>query len=81
MIKTHSNEWYMVFLVGRPITDTINIENNKISGYCPLGRETAIDKIEWRNGWPYVVGGSHTKLQIEAPIFTQLSANKSAHKK
>ena len=80
MIKTHSNEWYMVFLVGRPITDTINIENNKISGYCPLGRETAIDKIEWRNGWPYVVGGSHTKLQIEAPIFTQLSANKSAHK-
>lgn len=70
MIKTHSNEWYMVFLVGRPLPDTLKIENNKVSGYCPLGRETAIDKIEWRDGWPYVVGGSNTKLQIEAPSFS-----------
>lgn len=75
MIKTHSNEWYMVFLVGRPLPDTIKITDDKISGYCPLGRETAIDQIEWRDGWPYVVGGSGTKLKIQAPAFSALTSN------
>ncbi|MNI53675.1 Beta-xylosidase [compost metagenome] len=36
-------------------------------GYCPLGRETAIQRLEWRNDWPYVVGGNYPSLQIEGP--------------
>ena len=35
-------------------------------GYCPLGRETGIARIEWRDGWPYVEGGKHAQL-IERP--------------
>ena len=35
--------------------------------YCPLGRETAIEKIEWRDGWPVVVGGRQGSLEVEAP--------------
>src|SRR5690606_13564875 len=34
---------------------------------CPLGRETAIQKLEWRDGWPYVVGGKAPSLQVEGP--------------
>jgi xylan 1,4-beta-xylosidase len=35
-------------------------------GFCPLGRETAIQRLEWRDGWPYVVGGQ-PQLEIEGP--------------
>lgn len=33
----------------------------------PLGRETAIQKLEWRDAWPYVVGGKEGSLEVEAP--------------
>ena len=36
-------------------------------GFCPLGRETAIQRLEWRNHWPYVVGGNQPALEIEGP--------------
>lgn len=57
-VCTHTNEWYMAHLIGRPLTEM---------GYCPLGRETAIEKLEWRNNWPYVVGGSEPQISIEMP--------------
>ena len=37
--------WFLATLCGRPIEGTIN---------CPLGRETAIDEIIWKNDWPYL---------------------------
>ncbi len=46
-VCTQNGEWYMVYLCGRMIGE----------GYSILGRETAIDKIEWTaDGWPIVNG-------------------------
>ena len=49
LFATSEGRWYCVFLVGRPLPD---------SDRCMLGRETAIEEIEWREGWPWPVAGS-----------------------
>jgi len=66
LVETTTGEWYLAHLVGRPIKlpgQTL-LENR---GYCPLGRETAIQKIEWHDEWPYVVGGHNPSVEVEAP--------------
>jgi len=45
-VQAADGDWYIVYLMARPIGDK----------YCPLGRETSIAKLEWRDGWPYVMG-------------------------
>jgi len=43
-VQTQYGEWYMVYLCGR-----------SLDGYTMLGRETAIDPIQWTpDGWPIV---------------------------
>ena len=37
--------WWFAFLCGRPVDETMR---------CPLGRETGINEIVWRDGWPYL---------------------------
>ncbi|WP_082235710.1 glycoside hydrolase family 43 protein [Halobacillus massiliensis] len=66
IVKTHTNEWFLVHLTGRPLP---NEEQALLDprGYCPLGRETAIQRVEWENGWPYVVGGNEPSRIIEGP--------------
>ncbi|WP_163580614.1 glycoside hydrolase family 43 protein [Gracilibacillus saliphilus] len=66
IVQTHTDEWFLVHLTGRvlpregqPLLDP--------RGYCPLGRETAIQRVEWKNDWPYVVGGNQPSLEIEGP--------------
>ncbi|MEK5060786.1 glycoside hydrolase 43 family protein [Paenibacillus sp. FSL H7-0326] len=66
IVHTHTDEWFLVHLTGRPLSR----EGQPLldpRGYCPLGRETAIQRLEWRDGWPYVVGGNQPSLQIEGP--------------
>jgi len=66
IVQTHTDEWFLVHLTGRPLSR----EGQPLldpRGYCPLGRETAIQRLEWRNDWPYVVGGNAPSLQIEGP--------------
>jgi len=45
IVESPSGEWYVVFLTGRPLTEC---------GNCITGRETAIEKMIWENGWPYL---------------------------
>ncbi|MFV0430938.1 MAG: family 43 glycosylhydrolase [Alphaproteobacteria bacterium] len=45
--------WIMAHLTGRPLTQR---------GACPLGRETAIQPIEWKDGWPWIKGGGRLGL-------------------
>lgn len=69
LVKTHTNEWYLAYLVGRPLKD----DNKPLldpRGYCPLGRETAVSKIEWRDDWPVVVGGNYPQDEVPAPAIS-----------
>lgn len=47
LVETQDGETYMVYLCGRPL---------KNRGRCTLGRETAIQKMRWRDGWLYTEG-------------------------
>ncbi len=49
LIETPEGDWYIVFLVGRPLSE---------QGRCILGRETAMEQAEWReDGWLYLKEG------------------------
>lgn len=55
----HKGEWYIVHLCARPLS---------VRGNCVLGRETALQKIEWVDGWPRLCGGGchpRTVVQVE----------------
>lgn len=59
IVETQNGEWYMVHLCGRPIPN---------KGRCTLGRETAIQRIVWKDGWIRLInGGSHPEIEVEAP--------------
>jgi xylan 1,4-beta-xylosidase len=81
-VHTHTGEWYLVHLTGRPLPTDRSFDNEQRGydsvtgkqlsniaprGYCPLGRETAIQKLQWRDGWPYVVGGKEGSMTVDAP--------------
>ena len=52
-------EWYITHICARPLTER---------GNCTLGRETALQKIEWINGWPRLVNGTkYPDLAVPAP--------------
>ncbi|WP_079527752.1 glycoside hydrolase family 43 protein [Halobacillus hunanensis] len=70
IVHTHTDEWFLVHLTGRPLpkeTDALLDPR----GYCPLGRETAIQRLEWRKDWPYVVGGNQPSSAIEGPMIEE----------
>ena len=60
LVETPSGEWYMPHLCGRPIPGTRR---------CNLGRETAIQKVEWReDDWLYLsCGGNEPQAEVPAP--------------
>ena len=64
LVETQIGEWYMPHLCGRPLAGTRR---------CNLGRETAIQKVEWRDDdWLYMVGeDNRPKLQVEPPRLPQ----------
>ncbi|MNO14190.1 Beta-xylosidase [compost metagenome] len=59
LVDTQNGEWAMVHLAGRPVNGRT----------CILGRETAIQKMEWTaDGWLRVEGGGNAP-HIEIPEF------------
>lgn len=58
--------WYFVHLCGRPIPTNDSVYRSE-RGYCPLGRETAIQQVEWINDWPYIVGGTSPSMNVQSP--------------
>lgn len=49
LVETPEGDWYAVFLTGRPLSQR---------GRCTLGRETAIESVEWReDDWVYLTEG------------------------
>lgn len=68
LVETQSGDWYLAHLTSRPLELGRRPFHNLVeTGTCPLGRETAIQHIEWRDGWPYVTGGRQGSLQVKAP--------------
>ena len=45
IIESDSGEWHVVFSTARPLSER---------GKCITGRETAIEKMVWKEGWPYL---------------------------
>jgi xylan 1,4-beta-xylosidase len=43
--------WFLATLCGRPVDATM---------VCPLGRETAINEVIWKEDWPYLKNGTST---------------------
>ncbi|UQU62745.1 glycoside hydrolase family 43 protein [Couchioplanes caeruleus] len=58
LVQTPSGEWYLAHLVARPYAP---------SGRCVLGRETALQRVEWpAGGWPCITDGVPA-VQVPAP--------------
>lgn len=60
LVETPTGEWYLAHLVGRPVGSHRR---------SVLGRETALQKVEWTtDGWLSLVGGGHLPLtEVPAP--------------
>ena len=60
VVQTQTGEWYLVHLCSRPLPH---------SRYCILGRETALQKVVWKeDGWLYLEGGIHSPYEhVSAP--------------
>ena len=82
-VETPDGDWYMAHLASRPQWPTHLglLQNRDVfmgrdfatqhvwqnRGYCSLGRETAIQKLEWRQEWPYIVGPLEGSVEVKAP--------------
>lgn len=61
LVETPAGDWYMAHLTARPYRDG--------AARCVLGRETAIQRVEWsEDGWPRVPGGVP---QRDVPVAAQ----------
>lgn len=59
LVETPDGETYLVHLMGRPTTEKRR---------CVLGRETSIQKAEWRSDdWLYLVDGPLPALEVDVP--------------
>lgn len=65
LVETPEGEWYLAHLCGRPVDGK----------HCILGRETALQKCEWRdNDWIYLSSGScFPEDQVAAPENAEIS--------
>ena len=85
LVQTPDGDWHLVHLASRPLKT--GAAQNKLSpdktpsaelhagDRCVLGRETCLQKMEWRDGWLRVAGGGHhPKLTLPSPVRVQASA-------
>src|SRR5690606_21996179 len=62
-VETQNGEVYIVHLSGRPLS----LHGSPGKRFCPLGRETAIQKAHWtQDGWLRLTNGSN-KPDMEVP--------------
>ncbi len=64
IIQSSDGKWYITYLCARPLTTR---------GRCITGRETALEELVWRDGWPYLKNG-HKLTRQEIPSDTQIKA-------
>lgn len=54
LVEDGCGQWYMAHLCSRPVG---------VQRMCILGRETALQKVSWKDGWPYLAQGTHWPLE------------------
>lgn len=64
LVEAENNKWYFVHLCGRPIITDLGKPLDRNNAFCILGRETALQGIEWINGWPFIIGGGYEPLDF-----------------
>ena len=68
LVETQNGQWYAVYLCARPQ-----------DGFSPLGRETALDPVEWTaDGWPIInrrKGPSALQRRPDLPRFVPHAAS------
>jgi xylan 1,4-beta-xylosidase len=70
LVQAKDGKWIAVFLTARPVTP---------QGLCILGRETAMETVDWlENEWP-VLGSGTSVPRIDVPVNT-VSKNRSPNK-
>jgi len=58
VVETHWGQTYHTFLMGRPLPGP----------FCPMGRETGIERCVWRDDWLYLEqGGSLARMEVPGP--------------
>ncbi|MBA4493499.1 glycoside hydrolase family 43 protein [Paenactinomyces guangxiensis] len=64
LVETQNNEWYIAHLCGRPLRPSMN---------CNLGRETALQRVEWTgDGWLRLVGGGNSPhVEVQGPVLPE----------
>ncbi|MEZ9531222.1 glycoside hydrolase family 43 protein [Vibrio sp. 10N.286.51.F4] len=69
LVETQQGEWYLTHLCGRgiPNPEEYQFIPKYDNSFCILGRESAIQKAHWHNGWPYVSTGKTPAVQVQAP--------------
>jgi xylan 1,4-beta-xylosidase len=74
IVQTPSGEWYLAHLASRPLRLDPEVSPHKVpdgarTGWCcVLGRETCIQKVEWRDGWlRLATGGTDPQADVPAP--------------
>lgn len=55
LCETEAGQWYLAHLCARPLPGTKS---------CVLGRETALQEIVWRDGWPWLKGGGNSPKEF-----------------
>ena len=67
LVDTPEGDWYFAHLAARP-WHHVNESIRDPRGWCTLGRETAIQKVNWsKDLWPEIVGGKQGSVEVEAP--------------
>ena len=62
-VETPAGEGFHTFLMGRPIPGP-----DGTGRFCPLGRETGIERVVWRDGWLRLeAGGTLAREEVPAP--------------
>ncbi len=78
LVQTQAGEWYLAHLASRPLKTAAkpnpaspdkSISANAHAGdRCTLGRETCLQRVEWREGWlRLAVDGTHPQDSLPLP--------------
>lgn len=70
-VQVADGSWFVCHLTSRYVPadgGAPRLFDENENGISPLGRETALQRVEWRDGWPVLLGGGRVpRLTVECP--------------